>query len=116
MDTTVKGDPRAGATGVGPGHWVNQLQRRRQPGPSRAGADAHSAGRALHPATLAVHAGSADDPATGAVGTPIYQTSTFILGDEQLRSKAPSRRWCSPAAWRRSRRRCSGCSTRARTS
>ncbi|MEK6372324.1 MAG: PLP-dependent aspartate aminotransferase family protein [Acidobacteriota bacterium] len=27
--------------------------------------------------TLAIHAGQADDPATGAVTTPIYQTSTF---------------------------------------
>ena len=27
-----------------------------------------------------------DDPLTGAVGTPIYQTSTFILGAEQYRA------------------------------
>src|SRR5205814_10030850 len=27
--------------------------------------------------TLAIHAGQPDDPATGAVTTPIYQTSTF---------------------------------------
>jgi cystathionine beta-lyase/cystathionine gamma-synthase len=33
-----------------------------------------------------VHCGSFDDPLTGAVGTPIYQTSTFILGEEQYRA------------------------------
>lgn len=36
---------------------------------------------AHRPATLAVHAGTHTDPATGAVGTPIYQTSTFLLKD-----------------------------------
>lgn len=36
-------------------------------------------GRSL--ATLAVHAGQGHDPATGAHATPIYQTSTFVLGD-----------------------------------
>ncbi|HFB38994.1 MAG TPA: PLP-dependent transferase, partial [Oceanithermus sp.] len=30
--------------------------------------------------TLAVHAGQGPDPATGALATPIYQTSTFIYG------------------------------------
>ncbi|MGB8350992.1 MAG: PLP-dependent transferase, partial [Gaiella sp.] len=29
-------------------------------------------------ATRAIHAGQAPDPATGAVTTPIYQTSTFV--------------------------------------
>lgn len=36
-------------------------------------------GRAL--ATRAVHAGQGADPQTGAHATPIYQTSTFVLGD-----------------------------------
>ncbi len=31
------------------------------------------------PGTLCVHAGSHPDPRTGAVGTPIYQASTFVL-------------------------------------
>jgi cystathionine beta-lyase/cystathionine gamma-synthase len=86
MQTLIKGDPRAGATGVGPGRWVDALQRRRQPGPSRVAGEAPARKRGLHAATLAVHAGSGDDAATGAVGTPIYQTSTFILGDEQYRA------------------------------
>jgi cystathionine beta-lyase/cystathionine gamma-synthase len=33
----------------------------------------------FHPATLAVHAGAQEDPGTKAVGTPIYQSSTFYL-------------------------------------
>src|SRR5512139_2627186 len=32
----------------------------------------------LHLETLAIHAGQAPDPATGAVMTPIYQTSTYV--------------------------------------
>jgi cystathionine beta-lyase/cystathionine gamma-synthase len=36
--------------------------------------------------TRAVHAGTRDDIATGAVGTPIYQTSTFILNEDQYES------------------------------
>ncbi|MCW5887432.1 MAG: PLP-dependent transferase, partial [Anaerolineales bacterium] len=28
--------------------------------------------------TLAIHAGQQPDPSTGAVMTPIYQTSTFV--------------------------------------
>ena len=28
--------------------------------------------------TLAIHAGQAPDPSTGAIMTPIYQTSTFV--------------------------------------
>src|SRR5690606_24328429 len=31
-------------------------------------------------ATLAVKAGNRSDPATGAHGTPVYQTTTFLLG------------------------------------
>jgi methionine-gamma-lyase len=33
----------------------------------------------MHPATRYVHAGQHPDPATGAVSTPIYQTSTFAF-------------------------------------
>ena len=48
--------------------------------------------------TLAIHAGQEPDPATGAVVTPIYQTSTFALsavgehkGYEYSRSGNPTR-------------------------
>jgi len=40
----------------------------------------------LHLETLAIHAGQAPDPATGAVMTPIYQTSTYVqsaVGEHQ---------------------------------
>src|SRR5260370_36336195 len=32
-------------------------------------------------ATLAVHAGAQPDPTTGARGTPIYQTTSFVFND-----------------------------------
>src|SRR5215218_39496 len=32
-------------------------------------------------ATLAIHAGAAPDPATGARATPIYQTTSFVFDD-----------------------------------
>src|SRR5512140_2603971 len=35
--------------------------------------------RPMHPATRIIHAGQHPDPATGAVSTPIYQTSTFAF-------------------------------------
>ncbi len=48
--------------------------------------------------TLAIHAGQSPDPATGAIMTPIYQTSTFVQdglgkhkGFEYARSKNPTR-------------------------
>src|SRR6478609_5537180 len=31
--------------------------------------------------TLAIHAGAAPDPATGARATPIYQTTSFVFDD-----------------------------------
>jgi cystathionine beta-lyase/cystathionine gamma-synthase len=86
MDEMTKGDPSAPRTGVGAAQWVNQLQRKRQAGPSRVGGETGAAMRAMRDETRAVHAGSFDDPLTGAVGTPIYQTSTFILGADQYRA------------------------------
>ncbi len=51
-----------------------------------------------HLDTLAIHAGQAPDPATGAIMTPIYQTSTFVQsapgehqGYEYSRSGNPTR-------------------------
>ena len=86
MDDMTKGDPGAPQTGVGTAQWVNQLLRKRQPGPSRAGDEFGASLRTMHAETCAVHAGTFDDPLTGAVGTPIYQTSTFILGEDQYRA------------------------------
>ena len=40
-------------------------------------------------ATLAIHAGEAPDPTTGAQNTPIYQTATFALPDASEQVKQP---------------------------
>jgi len=81
-DTQIRGD----ATSCGPsstsGGWLNSLDRKRDAGPFLSGNDRPAAG----PSTTAVHAGTHDDPRTGAVGTPIYQASTFLLGADQYRS------------------------------
>ncbi len=57
-----------------------------------------AAGQAYHLDTLAIHAGQEPDPATGAIMTPIYQTSTFVQrapgehqGYEYSRSGNPTR-------------------------
>ncbi|MGW4887568.1 trans-sulfuration enzyme family protein [Streptomyces murinus] len=59
--------------------WLNDLKRRRNPGPR----SVHH--RVVEPslgaATVAVHAGTYEDPVTGAVGTPVFQTSTFLLDE-----------------------------------
>ncbi|MET7607962.1 aminotransferase class I/II-fold pyridoxal phosphate-dependent enzyme [Streptomyces avermitilis] len=59
--------------------WLNDLRRRRTAGPR----SAHN--RRVDPAaglsTVAVHGGTYEDPVTGAVGTPIFQTSTFLLDE-----------------------------------
>lgn len=60
------------------GGWINDLDRTRQSGPFL---DSHPMD-GMGMSTKAVHAGTHDDPRTGAVGTPIYQASTFILHDE----------------------------------
>jgi cystathionine gamma-lyase len=86
----VKGDPHARQPGVGKANWVHEMVRERQAGPSlrinHMAEDMAGLGRSLGLSTMAVHAGTHDDPLTGAVGTPIYQCSTFILGDEQYKA------------------------------
>ena len=53
----------------------------------------------MKPATKFIHAGSAPDPSTGAIMTPIYQTSTYVQeapgvnkGFEYARSQNPTRK------------------------
>jgi cystathionine beta-lyase/cystathionine gamma-synthase len=55
--------------------------------------------RPLHIETLAIHAGQTPDPATGAIMTPIYQTSTYVQsapanhkGYEYSRTDNPTRK------------------------
>jgi len=86
MTNPSKGDPHTGATGVGQVKWVNEMGRKRQAGPSQGLGHAPADMAGMQPATIAVHAGTHDDPVSGAVGTPIYQTSTFILGDDQYQA------------------------------
>ena len=57
--------------------WMDELQRRREVGPRLDGATASSGERAA--ATVCVHAGTHEDPVSGAVGTPIFQTTTFLF-------------------------------------
>jgi len=55
--------------------WFNDLKRERSQGP------ALNTNRYedCNESTKAIHAGQYDDPATGAIGTPIFQCSTFYL-------------------------------------
>lgn len=67
--------PNAGAEA----QWMNDLERERTPGPRTA--HHHTADTTEGTSTLAVHSGTYTDPTTGAVGTPVFQTSTFLLDD-----------------------------------
>ena len=75
---TLYGDATSQAPLRTTGRWINDLDRQRKSGPFL---DAHPMD-GMGMSTKAVHAGTHDDPRTGAVGTPIYQTSTFILHEE----------------------------------
>ncbi|GIJ29216.1 cystathionine gamma-synthase [Micromonospora qiuiae] len=59
--------------------WFDDLTRVRFAGP--VSAHHRLLPRELSPETLAVHAGTYEDPVTGCVGTPVFQTSTFLLDD-----------------------------------
>lgn len=62
--------------------WLSDLQRARIEGPKLKPRSSRGWGLA----TQAVHAGAYEEPATGAVGTPIFQASTFRLGVDQYRA------------------------------
>src|SRR4030095_5571684 len=54
--------------------------------------------QSMKPATKFIHAGAAPDPSTGAIMTPIFQTSTYVQespgkhkGFEYARSQNPTR-------------------------
>lgn len=78
-DKPIMGDGYSKAPRRKPDGWLKDLDRKRQSGPFIGDRHAHELGLS----TRAVHAGTHDDPRTGAVGTPIYQTSTFILNEDQ---------------------------------
>ena len=82
MKQITRGDYRSQEPNPQQCGWLDQLQRARVSGPGLDHKDWQSKGAS----TIAVHAGSTDDPRTGAVGTPIYQSSTFLLDEDQYRS------------------------------
>jgi cystathionine beta-lyase/cystathionine gamma-synthase len=55
--------------------WFNDLKRKRESGPKLQ----HKRYKEFGDSTKSVHAGQYDDPKTGALGTPIFQCSTFYL-------------------------------------
>ena len=103
-ENNVNGDQRSksalsGSTISG----TNDLARHRSEGPAIKAKDWGMS----NDSTIAVHAGTMDDDATGAVGTPIYQTSTFVLGDSEYtaveeghaRDKFIYTRYGNPSQW-----------------
>ncbi|MGY8870425.1 MAG: trans-sulfuration enzyme family protein [Pseudomonadales bacterium] len=82
VSESIKGDSLGQSALLEGAYWTSGLTRKRHTGPAQVHKDWSSVGAS----TAAVHAGTLDDQVSGAVGTPIYQTSTFLLGNEQYRS------------------------------
>ena len=84
--------------------WCPDLLRKRVPGPIMQGSGVATVGGF---STRSVHAGQYDDPATGAVGTPIFQSSTFLLNEGSYRAIEEGRardsfiyaRYGNPTQW-----------------
>src|ERR1700733_2883733 len=77
-------DTMAQSEGNAPGagqdrEWTDSLQRGRVPGP-RLAQQRVVDGAGL--STRSVHAGTYEDPVTGAVGTPVFASTTFAFTDE----------------------------------
>ncbi|MCJ8332777.1 MAG: PLP-dependent aspartate aminotransferase family protein [Epibacterium sp.] len=81
-NSNIRGDNLSQAPSLTTGTWLNELERKRASGPNFG----HTNTLTMGMSTRAVHAGTRDETATGAVGTPIYQTSTFILNEDQYES------------------------------
>ncbi|WP_328552747.1 trans-sulfuration enzyme family protein [Streptomyces sp. NBC_00358] len=68
------------APGAGPDRpWADSLRRGRVPGPRLA---QQRVVDGTGPGTRSVHAGTYEDPVTGAVGTPVFQSSTFAFTED----------------------------------
>lgn len=83
--------------------WLNDLKRKREKGPSLH-KDAYTE---FNDSTKSVHAGQYNDPKTGALGTPIYQCSTFYLNEASYKAIEEGRgrdemiysRYGNPSQW-----------------
>lgn len=89
MGEYIRGDRMAKGPAVAGAGWIDDLDRTRRSGPAIGSEHRRSAGEIGQGlSTVAVHAGSQIDERTGAVGTPIYQATTFRLGEDQYRAFA----------------------------
>ena len=83
--------------------WCSDLSRKRENGPALASHRYDT----FNDSTKSVHAGQYDDPKTGALGTPIYQCSTFYLTPSTYEAIAEGRgrdemiytRYGNPSQW-----------------
>lgn len=83
--------------------WFNDLKRKRESGPKLQ----HKRFKAFGDSTKSVHSGQYDDPKTGALGTPIFQCSTFYLNDTSYEAIEEGRgrdemiytRYGNPSQW-----------------
>ena len=83
--------------------WFNDLKRKRESGPKLQ----NKRYKAFGDSTKSVHAGQYDDPKTGALGTPIFQCSTFYLNDASYEAIEEGRgrdemiytRYGNPSQW-----------------
>ncbi|PHS04271.1 MAG: cystathionine beta-lyase [Kordia sp.] len=83
--------------------WFNDLKRKRENGPAL-NTNRYSE---YNDSTKSVHAGQYDDPETGALGTPIFQCSTFYLNEKSYEAIEEGRgrdemiysRYGNPSQW-----------------
>ena len=83
--------------------WFSDLKRERTSGPTLN----EKRFSTCSASTISVHAGQYDDPVTGALGTPIYQCSTFYLQDGTYKAIEEGRgrdemiytRYGNPSQW-----------------
>lgn len=96
--------PMSEESRTNPQAWGPEMSRVREPGPLFDASRPY-----LHQgvSTRSVHAGQYDDPLTGAIGTPIYQNSTFYLNpttyeavkDGRAREHFIYARYGNPSQW-----------------
>lgn len=83
--------------------WLNDLQRKREKGPTL-NKESYAE---FNDSTKSVHSGQYNDPTTGALGTPIFQCSTFYLNEASYKAIEEGRgrdemiysRYGNPSQW-----------------